>query len=147
MACRNRQSRSRGSATRICWYRRVLACASRRTGAWRSSSAKSDVWRTGVMAVLITGAAGFVALNVAEHLLRAGREVVGLDRIPLPERARREFAALPGRFTLIDGTILSADDMRRALNAAPIDTVIHCAVITAGAAREKADPETIVAVN
>jgi nucleoside-diphosphate-sugar epimerase len=99
------------------------------------------------MAILITGAAGFVALNVVEHLLRAGREVVGLDRIGLPARADREFAALPGRFTLIGGSVLSTADLRRALTVAPIEAVIHCAVITAGAAREKADPEGIVAVN
>jgi len=99
------------------------------------------------MAVLITGAAGFVALNVIERLLTAGRDVVGLDRIALPERARREFAALPGRFTLIGGSILSDADLRRAFNISPIEAVIHCAVITAGSAREKADPETIVAVN
>ena len=41
------------------------------------------------MAILITGACGFVALNVVEHLLEA----------------RRDFAALPGRFTLIGGSI------------------------------------------
>ena len=99
------------------------------------------------MATLVTGVAGFVALNVVEHLLAAGRDVVGLDRIALPERARRAFAALPGRFTLIGGSILSAADLRRALTIAPVEAVIHCAVITAGAAREKADPETIVAVN
>ena len=99
------------------------------------------------MAILITGAAGFVALNVAEYLLTAGRDVVGLDRIALPERARHSFADLPGRLTLIDGSILSAADLSRALTSAPIEAVIHCAVITAGSAREKADPETIVAVN
>src|SRR5215475_9042059 len=99
------------------------------------------------MAILITGAAGFVALNIVEHLLRAGRDVVGLDRIALPERARREFATLPGLFTLIGGSILSSADMRRALTVAPVEAVIHCAVITAGSAREKADPEGIVAVN
>lgn len=99
------------------------------------------------MAILVTGAAGFVALNVAEHLLSSGRDVVGLDRIPLPPRAAQAFAALPGRFTLVDGTILSAADLTRALTAVPIEAVIHCAVITAGAAREKSDPETIVAVN
>lgn len=99
------------------------------------------------MAILVTGAAGFVALNVVEYLLRAGREVVGLDRIALPERARREFAQLPGRFTLIGGSVLSNADVRRALTIAPIEAVIHCAVITAGSSREKADPEGIVAVN
>src|SRR5450432_293159 len=99
------------------------------------------------MAILVTGAAGFVALNIVEHLLTSGRDVVGLDRIPLPSRAARDFASLPGRFTLIGGSILSAADLSRAMTMAPIEAVIHCAVITAGAAREKADPETIVAVN
>src|SRR5262249_28113470 len=68
-------------------------------------------------------------------------------RIPLPERARHAFAALPGRFTLIGGTILSTADLRRALTIAPVEVVIHCAVITAGTARETADPESIVSIN
>ena len=99
------------------------------------------------MAILVTGAAGFVALNVVEHLLSAGRDVVGMDRIPLPARAKRDFAALPGRWIFEEGDILSGADRTRALTAAPIEAVVHCAVITAGLQREKADPETIVAVN
>jgi dTDP-glucose 4,6-dehydratase len=99
------------------------------------------------MAILVTGAAGFVALNVVEHLLTAGRDVIGLDRIPLPERASLDFAGLPGRLTMIDGTILSDADLARALTAAPVEAVIHCAVITAGPQREIADPGSIVAVN
>jgi nucleoside-diphosphate-sugar epimerase len=99
------------------------------------------------MAILVTGAAGFVALNIVEHLLTAGREVVGLDRIPLPPRAIRDFASLPGRLTLVDGSIQSGADLSRAMTIAPVEAVIHCAVITAGAEREIADPETIVAVN
>src|SRR5580692_977052 len=87
------------------------------------------------MAILVTGAAGFVALNVVEHLLAAGRDVVGLDRIKLPDRAARVFAALPGRLTMVDGTIMSDADLSRALTAAPIEAVIHCAVITAGSER------------
>jgi nucleoside-diphosphate-sugar epimerase len=99
------------------------------------------------MAILVTGAAGFVALNVVEHLLQAGRDVVGLDRIPLPRRAEQAFARLPGRFTLIGGSILSDADLSRALTMRPIEVVIHCAVITAGARREASDPGSIVAVN
>ena len=99
------------------------------------------------MTVLVTGAAGFVGLNVVEHLLRAGRPVVGLDRIDLPARARRCFAVLPGRLTWIGGSVLSASDLSRALTIAPVQAVIHCAVITAGSARERRDPEGIVAVN
>jgi nucleoside-diphosphate-sugar epimerase len=99
------------------------------------------------MAILVTGAAGFVALNVVEHLLSAGRDVVGLDRIPLPKRAVSDFARLPGRLTMIGGSILSDADLSRALTMAPIEAVIHCAVITAGSRRETVDPGSIVAVN
>ncbi|HQT78922.1 MAG TPA: NAD-dependent epimerase/dehydratase family protein, partial [Rhodopila sp.] len=99
------------------------------------------------MAILVTGVAGFVALNVVEHLLAAGRDVVGLDRIPLPDRAVRDFATLPGQLTMLDGTILSEADLARAMTAMPLEAVIHCAVITAGSRRETTDPESIVAVN
>lgn len=99
------------------------------------------------MAILVTGAAGFVALNVVEHLLAAGRDVVGLDRIPLPRRAARDFAALPGQLILVGGSILSEADLSRALTMRPIEAVIHCAVITAGDRREKADPGSILSVN
>jgi dTDP-glucose 4,6-dehydratase len=97
--------------------------------------------------VLVTGAAGFVALNVVETLLAAGRRVVGLDRIPLPERAVRDFAKLRGQLTMIDGSILSTSDLSQALTVQPIEAVIHCAVITAGAQREIADSGSIIAVN
>jgi nucleoside-diphosphate-sugar epimerase len=99
------------------------------------------------VAILVTGAAGFVALNVVEHLLAAGRDVVGLDRIPLPRRAERDFARLPGRLTLIGGSILSDADLSRALTTMPVEAVIHCAVITAGTRRETEDPASIVSVN
>jgi nucleoside-diphosphate-sugar epimerase len=99
------------------------------------------------MAILVTGAAGFVALNVVEHLLAAGRDVVGLDRIPLPKRAEPDFARLPGHFTLIRGSILSDTDLARALTMRPIEAVIHCAVITAGTRRETTDPGAVIAVN
>ena len=98
-------------------------------------------------ATLVTGAAGFVGLNVTEHLLRAGGSVVALDRIDLPARARREFAGLPGRLTWIGGSVLSAADLSRALTIQPVQAVIHCAVITAGTERERRDPEGIIAVN
>lgn len=171
------------------------------------------------MTILVTGAAGFVALNVVEHLLRSGRDVVGLDRIPLPARAAALFPTLPGRLTWVEGSIVLDSDLNRAFamdtgraaaldsgratppggdrattapdgdrapasdtgraaapdggrtspsdigrasppdrdrasapdtgraSAGRIEAVLHLAVITAGAAREKADPETIVAVN
>src|SRR5580698_429589 len=78
-----------------------------------SANPQPDVVLPGT-AILITDA-GFVALNVVGHPLTAGRAVVGLDRIALPARAQRRFAALPGRFTFIGGSILSTADLRRPL--------------------------------
>jgi nucleoside-diphosphate-sugar epimerase len=99
------------------------------------------------MAILVTGAAGFIGLNLIEHLLSASRSVVALDYRPLPELTRRYLSALPGKLAFIPGAIETASDLATAFAAAPIDTVIHCAVITAGAQREAKDPEAIVATN
>ena len=99
------------------------------------------------MITLVTGAAGFVGLNVTEHLLRQGRTVVALDRIDLPARARATFATLPGTLVFVGGTVMSPADLARALTIAPVTHVIHCAVITAGTARESADPQSIVDIN
>jgi UDP-glucuronate 4-epimerase len=54
---------------------------------------------------------------------------------------------LPGRLTMIDGTITSDTDLSRALTATAVEAVIHCAVITAGTRRETEDPGSIIAVN
>lgn len=99
------------------------------------------------MSILVTGAAGFVGLNVIEHLLRSGRAVIGFDTLPLPPRAARTFAALPGRLSMVAGTVLSAADLDRAFVVGGVEAVIHAAVVTAGVERERRDPERIVAVN
>jgi len=99
------------------------------------------------MTILVTGAAGFVGLNVLEHLLAAGRTVIGLDRNPLPEAARQTFAAQPGTLAFFVGSIESAEDLKAAFISTQVSCVIHCAVITAGAQREAKDPESIIAIN
>jgi nucleoside-diphosphate-sugar epimerase len=99
------------------------------------------------MTILVTGASGFVGLNVLEHLLAAGRTVIGLDRNPLPQAARKAFAALPGTLTFFTGSIESAEDLKAAFISTQVGCVIHCAVITAGAKREATDPESIIAIN
>ena len=48
---------------------------------------------------------------------------------------------------MIGGSVLSEADLSRALTMRPIEAVIHCAVITAGEWREKADPGSILSVN
>jgi len=97
--------------------------------------------------ILVTGAAGFVGLAVTEALLARGDTVVAFDRAPLPHDAAARFAALPGRIVPVHGDIRSGSDLAAAFAAAPVARVLHAAVITAGAEREKRDAETVVAVN
>lgn len=98
-------------------------------------------------AVLVTGASGFVGLAVTEALLARGDTVVAFDRAALPDDAATCFAALPGRIVPVQGDIRSGTDLAAAFAAAPVARVLHTAVITAGAEREKRDAGTIVAVN
>lgn len=98
------------------------------------------------MKTLIFGGAGFVGLTIAEHLLAAGEDVVLFDRLPLPDTALAAFAALPGELELIGGDVTDTASVTRAMTY-EIDTVVLGAAITADAARETHDPETILQVN
>jgi UDP-glucose 4-epimerase len=57
------------------------------------------------MTTLIFGGAGFVGLNVAEALLRAGRDVALFDRAPPPPPAVDELGALGGGLRMLVGDV------------------------------------------
>jgi UDP-glucose 4-epimerase len=98
------------------------------------------------LSVLIVGGAGFVGLNIVELLLRRGISVVVLDRADMPEVARAELAAHPGRLTCMQGDIEDRDVVDRAI-ARGIDAIVLGAAITANAARDAEEPERILRVN
>lgn len=100
------------------------------------------------MSTLVTGAAGFVGLNLTEALLSVGRDVVAYDARPeLPEDARRAFADLPGRLDYVRGDVLDRDALRAAMAGHDVDAVVHAAVITPGPDREREHGSRIVEVN
>lgn len=98
------------------------------------------------MSVLIFGGAGFVGLNLAEALLAAGRSVVTFDRADLPAAAGRVFARLPGELVVLKGDVTDRQAIVDAMQPG-LDAVVLGAAITADAAREGRDPETILGVN
>ena len=99
------------------------------------------------MAVLVTGGAGFVGLNLIERLLERGRETVAFDRRPSPEAAMRDFGPLPGTLHVAEGDVTEGPAMERVFADHAIDAVVHAAVITSGPERERTDGATIIRVN
>ena len=91
------------------------------------------------MRVVVFGGTGFVGLNIAEAFGAAGHSVVLFDREPPPTAF-----ATPCAFR--QGDVRDGEAVAAAI-APGTDLVILGAAITADAARDARDPETILAVN
>ena len=97
------------------------------------------------MRVLVTGATGFVGLNVVEALLARGDHVVAFDAAPLPPGGDAALSEFGGRVEVVTGDVRDLEAVARAMSGC--DTLIHAAAITAGFEREQRDPHLIVDVN
>ncbi len=93
------------------------------------------------MTVLLTGATGFVGLNIAHALLADGHEIVLFAPSKPPA-----FDWLK-RAVFVPGDVRVPGDVARAFAAAPITHLIHAAAVTPDAQAEADDPAAIAAVN
>ena len=99
------------------------------------------------MSVLVTGANGFVGLNLLERLLAAGRDVVSLSRRPIPAAAHPALAGQPGRLVEVLGDVRDTPLIENTLRAQDVSAVVHMAAITAAADREKRAADEVISVN
>ncbi|MBO9512985.1 MAG: NAD(P)-dependent oxidoreductase [Variovorax sp.] len=97
--------------------------------------------------VFVTGASGFVGLALAEHLLARGETVLGWDRMPTPPEALASLHGPAGRFVPLEGDVCDAAALGAALAAHRPRSMVLLAAVTAGAQRERAQPEQIFEVN
>ncbi len=97
--------------------------------------------------LLVTGASGFVGLNLLEHALGRGQSVIGLSSTPIAERVAARLRALPGRFVEAVGDVRDPLLLDRLFREQRIDRVVHMAAVTASAERERTSADAIVSVN
>ena len=98
------------------------------------------------MKVLIFGGAGFVGLNIAAALLARRYRVTLFDRSELPRAAQQDFAGHGDALTVVQGDVTKTQEIERVI-AGGYDAIILGAAITAGPARDAADPLSILQVN
>lgn len=84
------------------------------------------------MAVLVTGAAGFIGARVSKQLLDRGEEVVGIDSMnayydPLLKEARLALLAGNSAFTFVRGDIADQSALTMAVQGRGVDRVVHLA--------------------
>lgn len=99
------------------------------------------------MAVLVTGAAGFVGLALTEHLLARGETVIASDLSPLPERARRDFGSLAGRLETVRLDVTDAAAFAALAAARRPRAIVHLAALTPLGAVTAAEAQRLQAVN
>jgi len=99
------------------------------------------------MKVLVTGAAGYVGMNVVEALLARRTEVALLDAGELTAPIAATLAQHGALADVIPVDIRDAGEVERAFAGRRIDGVIHCAAVTAGTEREAREPASSVEVN
>ncbi len=84
------------------------------------------------MTIIVTGAAGFIGMHVAERLLKSGEEVVGVDNFndyydPGLKEVRAERLASHPRFRMVRADIADAEEMLVLVRDTAADRVIHLA--------------------
>lgn len=99
------------------------------------------------MAILITGGAGFVGINVAGTLADRGEAVVLFGPAPPPPAALTWLRAKPGRVEVAVGDVTHAEDLDAVIARHGIERAIHGAAITADFHREARAARDIFSVN
>jgi UDP-glucose 4-epimerase len=96
--------------------------------------------------ILIFGGTGFVGINIASALLARGHAVTLFDRGALPRAAVRAFAGFGDALSVVEGDITESHAVETVITRG-FDAMVLGAAITAGPAREAADPQSILNVN
>ena len=97
------------------------------------------------MTYLVTGATGFIGSNIVEQLVGEGQNVLGLSNVGPSARQQRLAAGSTLQFTV--GDVRDQKQLETLIKQHGVRRIIHAAVITSDAEREKSQGPQIVDVN
>lgn len=95
--------------------------------------------------VLVTGASGFVGLNVVELLLSSGHEVLAVSHDEFPPAALAEFSGLDGSLTATVADVRDVEAISEMVPSAGV--VIHGAAVTVSDDHEQVAGDRMLDVN
>jgi nucleoside-diphosphate-sugar epimerase len=99
------------------------------------------------MRVLVTGATGFIGLNVVHRLVEVGDHAVALYRTPPDAEAQGFLDQLGERVTLVQGNVRDAEALSHIVEEHAVEGMIHAAAVTPRRETEKAMPTRIMEIN
>jgi len=97
------------------------------------------------MTYLVTGATGFIGTNIVEQLVGLGENVVALSNV-VPS-ARQQRLADSGNLVFVQGDVRDQIGLEQVIATHGVRRMIHAAVITSNAERERKSGPLIVDVN
>ena len=98
------------------------------------------------MTILVTGASGFVGLNIVEHLLGHGEQVVAFADRPPPAEAT-VFTQHGAAYLPVLGDVRDEPALLALMRQHKVRRVLHAAAITSSVPREKTDGALVLDVN
>lgn len=97
--------------------------------------------------VLVTGALGFVGLNIVRCLALKGAHVVALGR-RAPDEASLEFTNdVHSQISWVTGDVTDRSGIARLVKENRVTHILHAAALTASPSEEKADPARMFDIN
>ena len=97
--------------------------------------------------LFITGAAGFVGINLLKHAATAGSQVIALTRREPDETSQAFLAELASHVTWCFGDVSDASGLRELFLRHKPTHVLHAAALTGSLETEKHDPRHMLEVN
>jgi len=99
------------------------------------------------MNVLVTGASGFVGINVVKRLAERGASVIALSR-QAPDAALERFVSdVHQRIEFVHGDVRNRAVLIELAKHAHVDRIVHAAAMTPTLDHEQSDPASVVEVN